>query len=161
MKRLIIYASMAVFLALAILAACYGPQTLAPSDQAAPFLGAVFGLLAGVLAAVLALVADPLLVPPGSWRVARFHEKDLRLMYWGIAVLFWLYLAVLFLIFGSIISPLPQLKLWLQRAYLFFGTLAFGLSVPLPSLIIMLQMKRLANIVKARKEEAIAQGDEG
>jgi len=55
---------------LGVSGANYGQPLVHGNDQAAGIIVTVYSILAGFLVAIIAIVGYPLLVPPGSWRIA-------------------------------------------------------------------------------------------
>ncbi len=123
----------------------------------------VYTVFAGFLVAIIAILGDPSLLPPGSWRAAENHRDELENRLIRQTYLFSLYLATIALIFvGALLKDAPidvvpiWVKEWITRAHLALGIAAFLLSLALPKMLMDLQRFRVnAEIEKRRKEEGI------
>nr|VFK41399.1 MAG: hypothetical protein BECKTC1821D_GA0114238_101011 [Candidatus Kentron sp. TC]VFK62430.1 MAG: hypothetical protein BECKTC1821F_GA0114240_10747 [Candidatus Kentron sp. TC] len=142
-------------LVLAILSARFGQPLIHGNEQAIDVLTTVFSILAGFLIAIIAILGDPVLLPPGTWRAAEMQRKKsigrLKVHKW----LFLLYLVTLAMVFTAHLlgQRYPTITIWLERGYLFFGVLVFILSMRLPGALMKLQEERIDGIIEHRREE--------
>jgi hypothetical protein len=119
---------------LAGLASYFGQPLVHGNDQAVNVVITVFSVLAGFLVAIIAIVGDPVLLPPGTWRAAEMEREKLNSRLIRHKWLFTLYLITLGLVFFALLlkDKDPNIVLWLERGFLFFGVFAFVLSLALP-----------------------------
>jgi hypothetical protein len=124
----------------------------------------VFAIFAGFLIAIITIIGDPVMIPEGSWRVSELGRDRMegRLL-WHI-ILFCLYLATIGLLFvGVVLEKTLQdgslWKLWIERAYLFFGIVSFLLTFMLPASLLEMQRARYdAETERRRRLAGIADG---
>lgn len=146
------------------LAANYGQPFIHDNQNAINVIVTVFSILAGFLVAIIAIVGDPMLLPPGSWRAAEMERGKLMARLNRHKLLFYLYLVTLFFIFLAMLIPdqLDVIKIWSERCFLFFGVLAFTMSFFLPSSLVRAQSEKIDAIIEQkRKQEGIANEDRG
>lgn len=138
---------------LASFASYYGQPLIHNNAQAISLITTVFSILAGFLVAIIAITGDPALLPPGTWRAAEMEREKIGRRLIRHEWLFTLYLATLCLIFISLLlqKVCPQITIWLERIYLFFGVLAFSLSLQLPSVLIKIQRERIDSVIEHRR----------
>lgn len=120
-------------------------------------------VFAGFLVAIIAVLGDPALIPDGSWRAAEMRrdrvEKRLITHVW----LFTFYLITIGLLFvGVLLNKTPNSvvtmtwKVWIERAYLFFGIASFLFTFGLPAALWKIQLARFdAEIERRRKRDGI------
>ncbi len=60
---------------LGVAGAYYGQPLVHGNDQATSIIVTVCSILVGFLVAIIAIIGDPLLVPPGSWRIAEGNRQ--------------------------------------------------------------------------------------
>jgi hypothetical protein len=152
-KKLI---SLTVLAALLGVAGAYCGQPLVHgNDQAASIIVTVYSILAGFLVAIIAIIGDPLLVPPGSWRIAEGNREKTVQRLTRHKHLFYIYLLSLGLIFAAALvkDTHPQCTAWLERAYLFFSIFAFALSLCLPGALMRMQQERVDHIIETRRRK--------
>jgi hypothetical protein len=150
-----------VVLAISFLVAQYCQPLIHGNEAAINIIVTVFSILAGFLVAIIAIVGDPALLPPGSWRVAELEREKLDRRLTRHKALFMSYLITLGLIFLSLLAAksIPSLSYWLERIFLFLGTLAFLYSLKLPGALIETQRERITLMIdQRRKEEGITAG---
>lgn len=116
----------------------------------------VFSVLAGFLVAIIAIVGDVTVMTPGSWRAVEMNRRLAVTRLNRHKHLFLLYLVTLALIFVSLLfdKAWASATVWLERFYLGFGTLAFCLSLRLPSTLMGAQLERIELEIEARRREA-------
>jgi hypothetical protein len=127
----------------------------------------VYTVFAGFLVAVIAILGDPTLLPPGSWRAAENHRDEMENRLIRQTWLFSLYLGTIGLIFvGALLKDAPTsvIPAWVKHTithiHLGLGVAAFLLSLALPRMLMQLQRTRVdAEIEKRRSEEGIRQVD--
>lgn len=158
----------AVFLLLGILmsswTAYYAEQYVAGSPTVLSVLITVFTVFAGFLVATVAILGDPSLIPPGSWRVAEARRDGIETRLITHVWLLTFYLIAIALLFvGVVLRNIPNtivpdiLKTWIGRAYLFFGVFAFLLTFALPRSLFIFQINRVdAEIERRRRSDGIA-----
>jgi uncharacterized membrane protein len=106
-------------------------------------------------------LGDPSSIPEGSWRTVEINRDNIiRKLIWHIA-LFVLYLITIALVFIAVIlEKTPDcvvalsVKIWIDRAYMFFGVSAFLLSFALPSILLKMQMDRIDAESARRRAQA-------
>lgn len=136
------------------MAAYYGQPLAGGNSDAIVVLTTVMTIFAGFLVAIIAVLGDPGTLPKGSWRGAELRRPMLVRSVLRHASLFYVYLLAIALLFiGVLVSKEPcsvvplLVKIWVERAYLFFGVFSFLLTLGLP--------KSLANIQIARTDAEI------
>jgi type IV secretory pathway VirB2 component (pilin) len=146
-----------------LVVAHYTQPLIHGNDAAVNVIVTVFSVLAGFLVAIIAVVGDPALLPPGSWRAAEMDRDRLDRRLVRHQALFMSYLVTLGVIFMSLVvsKSVPSLGAWLERIYLFLGILAFLYSLRLPSVLIATQRERIDSIIESRrKQEGISSGED-
>jgi len=146
--RLAIFSSI-----LGVLSAYYGQPLIHGNEQAINIIVTVFSVLAGFLVAIIAIVGDPVLLPPGTWRAAEMEREKLNKRLIRHKWLFSIYLATLALIFSALLfkDKYPDVVIWLERAFLFLGVFAFSLSMLLPSALMKVQRERIDAVIEHRR----------
>lgn len=156
MKKTISFAKIRLAFLTAILSALVGyfAQPMVHSnDQAVNVIVTVFSVLAGFLVAIIAIVGDPALLPPGSWRAAELERDRLDNRIVRHKWLFIAYLLTLCLVFFALLvsKNMPELAIWLERIFLFFGTFSFILSLHLPNALMKVQRERIDAVIEHRR----------
>ena len=138
---------------LAGLVSCLGQPLIHDNVQAVDVIVTVFSVLAGFLVAIIAIVGDPVLLPPGTWRAAELERKKLDSRLIRHRWLFTLYLITLGLIFFALLLKDKHacVVLWLERGFLFFGVFAFVLSLTLPGSLMKVQRERIDAVIEHRR----------
>jgi hypothetical protein len=152
-------ASLITALIASLLVARYCQPLIHGNEAAINIIVTVFSILAGFLVAIIAVVGDPALLPPGNWRVAELEREKLDRRLTRHKALFMSYLITLGLVFLSLLAAksVPSLGHWLERIFLFLGTLAFLYSLKLPGALIETQRERIDLVIEQRRsEEGIA-----
>lgn len=142
--------------------AYFGQPLIHDNDQAANIIVTVYSILAGFLVAIIAIIGDPLLVPPGSWRIAEGNRQKTVQRLTRHKHLFYIYLLSLGLVFAAALfkKTHPTCTAWLERGYLFLSIFAFAMSLCLPSALMRLQQERVDHIIETRRRKS-KQGSEG
>jgi hypothetical protein len=137
-------------------AAIFGQPLIYGNDQAINVIVTVFSILAGFLIAIIAIIGDPLLLSPGSWRRSEHRSTIIRKRLVRQKYLFLMYLIVLILIFISTLTKESYgfITVWVERVYLFLATCAFILSLKLPFALVKMQQDRIDSIIDAKREKA-------
>ncbi len=146
------------------LAGYYGEQFVKGSSDAILILVTVITVFAGFLVAIIAVLGDPALVPPGSWRLVenrREHvEADLIRHTW-LFVFYLVSIAVLFI--GAVAKGSPLIadiiKIWITRLYLFFGLASFLFTFGLANSLLSYQMARYDSELRRRRDDANVKDD--
>lgn len=134
------------------------------NDEAINLLATVFSILAGLLIGIVTLLSDASIMPGTGWRVAVLAKPILRRRLHRHRVLFLVYLTTLVLLLVSVLVPdcLTSTIRWLERAYIFFGTVGFIYSFRLPWTLARIQEERLDLLIRERRREAgLDGGDQG
>lgn len=157
MKNKISYSKIVAFILILIVSATFAfyAQPLMHGNEAAiNVIVTVFSILAGFLVAIIAVVGDPALLPPGSWRSAEIERVRLDRRLIRHRTLFMAYLLTLGLVFLSLLASKSYslFNIWLERVYLFLGMLAFVYSLRLPGVLIDAQRERINSIIENRRE---------
>lgn len=105
--------------------------------------------ICGFLVAIIAVLGDPGALPKGSWRRVELRRPKLVSSVIRHASLFYVYLVAIALLFiGVLVSKEPcsvvplWVKIWVERAYLFFGVFSFLLTLGLPKSLADIQIAR-------------------
>ena len=140
---------------LAVLASYLGQPLVHGNEQAINIVVTVFSVLAGFLVAIIAIVGDPVLLPPGTWRAAELERDKINRRLIRHKWLFSLYLITIGLVFFAILltDKDPQIVLWLERGFLFFGVFAFVLSLALPGSLMKVQRERIDAVIEHRRNQ--------
>ncbi|WP_051321687.1 hypothetical protein [Chrysiogenes arsenatis] len=144
----------AVSFALAIAASYYGQPLIHENSNAMNVIVTVFSVLAGFLVAIIALLGDPALLPPGTWRIAEAHRKTLSNRLARHKWMFVLYLITLACIFIALLIPATHyaIRIWVERVFLFFAVFAFILSLRLPGSLMRIQRERIDAVIEHRRQ---------
>ncbi len=154
-----------VFLSICLLiggfAAYYGQPYTKDNSDLITIMITVFTVFAGFLVAIVTVLGDPSLVPGDGWRSIESRREGLLDRLVLHSWLFVLYLvAIGFLFCGALIEKAPtavvteNVKLWIDRAYLFFGVSAFAMSFALPWALLTIQTSRLDEEIERRRRAA-------
>lgn len=140
---------------LASLASYLGQPLVHGNEQAVNVVVTVFSVLAGFLVAIIAIVGDPVLLPPGSWRAAELERGKLDRRLVRHKWLFTLYLLTLGLVFFALLlkDKDSSIVLWIERGFLFFGVFAFVLSLALPGSLMKVQRERIDAVIEHRRDQ--------
>lgn len=118
----------------------------------------VFTVFAGFLIAIITIIGDPILIPEGSWRTSeggRARMTQRLNLHIALFVLYLISIALLFIgvVLERALHDGDAWKLWIERAYLFFGITSFLLTFGLPIHLIELQTKRYDAETERRRNE--------
>lgn len=140
---------------LAGMASYFSQPLIHGNDQAVNVIVTVFSVLSGFLIAIIAIVGDPVLLPPGTWRAAELEREKLNNRLIRHKWLFTLYLITLGLVFFALLlkDKDPNIVLWLERSFLFFGVFAFILSLTLPGSLMKVQRERIDAVIEHRRSQ--------
>ncbi|MCA0961972.1 hypothetical protein [Salipiger bermudensis] len=129
-------------------------DALRASEKPAEYIGVIYSILAASLFAVVSIVGDPSMLMPGNWRQAWQDAKDVQLRLMRLTYLFVLYLIVLALLVASEIIEHAKLESWyiVHDVFAYLATAAFLVSLWLPFEIKEIQILRLEQEIKARRE---------
>lgn len=147
-----------------VVVAYYSQPLLHGNDAALNMLFTAFSVLAYLIAILIVVVGDPVLIPPGNWRVAEMYRGRLDKRWARHQALFLAYLSTIGLIFVSVLvsKTAPTQSVWLERIYLFLGILTFSHSLSIPSVLITAQRERIDSVIESRRrQEGISQGATG
>ncbi len=151
-------ATLLVALTLGLLAGFFGQPLVHGNQEAISVIVNVFSILAGFLVTIMTLLGEPSLFRGHSWRADAVKKGNVFRRLVRHKWLFILYLLVLGLIFVStlITKTYPDHKavIWIERTYLGMATVAFVLSLTLPSRLMNLQLARFNEMVEMRKNPA-------
>jgi hypothetical protein len=144
----------------------YGEQYIKGNSDAILILVTVFTVFAGFLVAIIAILGDPAMIPTGSWRIAENRREAIEARLIAHMWLFVFYLIAIGLLFlGVILKNVPAavvpdlVKIWIARAYLFFGISSFLFTFGLAKSLFAFQIARIdAEIDRRRKEAGIKDG---
>jgi hypothetical protein len=123
----------------------------------------VFTVFAGFMVAIIAILGDPALLPQGSWRAAEVRRETIeRRLIWH-SYLFAAYLITIGLLFVGVVLAKVHLnagsewiRVWIERAYLFFGISSFLYSFALPWALMKIQQARVDAEIERRRAEGDA-----
>lgn len=138
---------------LSVLVGYFWQPLIHGNDQAINVIVTVFSVLAGFIVAIIAVVGDPILLPPGSWRAAELARDQLNNRLIRHQYLFVGYLITLALIFFALLvaKSFPACSTWLERFFLFFATFSFVLSMRLPGALMQAQRERIDAVIEHRR----------
>jgi hypothetical protein len=138
----------------------FGQPLVSGNSDAILVIITVMTVFAGFLVAIIAILGDPAMIPEGSWRTA---ENKWESVYASVTTHTWifrLYLVAIALLFAGVLlekAPIGAVscvwKLWIERAYLFFGVFSFCLTMALPGMLARLQLQRVSAEVDRRRRE--------
>jgi hypothetical protein len=136
-----------------LLVSYYAQPLVHNNDEAVNVIVTVFSVLAGFLVAIIAIIGDPMLIPPGSWRAAELGSHNLTRRLLRHKWLFIIYLLSLGLIFISVLlkSACTELVVWIERVYLFLSSVAFICSLWLPGTLMRMQKERIDHEIEHRR----------
>jgi hypothetical protein len=156
-RKLISYVVLATLLGCA--GAYYGQPLIHGNDQAANIIVTVYSILAGFLVAIIAIIGDPLLIPPGSWRIAEGNRQKTVQRLTRHKHLFYIYLLSLCFVFASALfkDKHPTCTIWFERGYLFLSIFAFAMSLGLPGALMRMQEERVDHIIETRRQSKKSQ----
>jgi len=141
--------------------AYYCEPFLAGNSDALIILVTVMTVFAGFLVAIVTILGDPSLIPAGSWRIAENRRETLEHRLIAHVWLFACYLIAIALMFAAALiqkAPIdvvgPEVRIWVGRAYLFFGIFCFFLTLGLPFSMLKFQLSRIDSEIESRRRSA-------
>lgn len=154
-----------VCLIMAAISAYLGQPYAAKNADVTLIIITVLAVFAGFLVAIIAILGDPALIPSGTWRAAEMRRENVEARLVTHTYLFIAYLIGIALLFiGALLEKAPDgdvpdgVKVWIERAYLFWGIFAFLLTFGLPTALLKLQIARYdAEIERRRAESGISE----
>lgn len=151
LKKVISFVAIFAFSAVA---AHYAQPLVHGNDTAINVIVTVFSILAGFLVAIIAVVGDPALLPPGSWRDVELERNRLNRRLNRHKTLFMAYLITLGLVFLSLLAAKssPLVGSLIEKTYLCLGSIAFVYSLRLPGALIDTQRERIDSIIEQRRD---------
>lgn len=133
----------------------FGQPYVHGNDEARSVIVNVFSILAGFLITVMTLLGEPGLYRGRTWRSDAVRRSNVYRRLVRHKWLFIAYLLVLGLVFMTTViakhTPDSNFVVRLERAYLGLATLAFILSLILPSRLLNLQLQRFDELVESRR----------
>lgn len=135
-----------------VVGAVFGQPLIHGNEVAINVIVTVFSILAGFLVAIMTMMGDPSAFVGHSWRANEQGRKNIFNQLVRQKWMFILYLVTLGLVlaaslFGNI---LPDLAVWMERAYLGAAITAFMLSFGLPSALMKIQLAKHDEITKSK-----------
>lgn len=147
--------------------AYYAEPYVRNNPEAIGALLTIFTVFAGFLVAIVTILGDPSLIPSGSWRSAENNRDEIEARIIRNVWLFTSYLVAIGLLFVAIVlSKIPtelvgeSVRIWIARAYIFFGAFSFLLTFALPHSLLRLQRARVDAEIERRRVEANLKGNE-
>lgn len=151
-------ATFIVAITVSIGAGWFGQPFVHGNDEARGVIVNVFSILAGFLITVMTLLGEPGLYRGRTWRSDAIRRSNVYQRLVRHKWLFITYLVVLGLVFATTIIakryPCDIAVIWLERVYLGLATLAFILSLLLPSRLMSLQLARFDELVEMRRKSS-------
>jgi len=140
------------------IAAYYGQPFMHGNADAVLVIVTVMTVFAGFLVAIITIIGDPALIPDGTWRVAENHRENIeKRLITHLWLFVWYLIAIGFLFVGTLLDKTPtvpeETRLWIERAYLFFGTSSFLFTFALPKALWKFQMARIEAEIQRRRRE--------
>lgn len=139
-------------------AAIYGEPLVRHNTDAILILTTVFTVFAGFLVAIITVLGDPALIPDGSWRAAEARRDSIEARLITHVWLFVGYLvAIGFIFVGVVVRDAPAnvvseiAKVWIDRAYIFFGVSSFLFTFALARSLLAFQIARIEAEIKRRR----------
>jgi len=151
--RLIAYSICA---AVSAAGAYYAEPFVKENPDAILILTTVFTVFAGFLVAIITILGDPALIPEGSWRVAEGRRDKIESQLIAHVWLFVIYLLAIALLFAGVVvrkaPAVPEdVKVWINRIYLFVGIFSFLLTFGLAKSLLVFQLSRVEAEIKRRR----------
>lgn len=139
-------------------AAYYGQPLVRENSDATMILATVMTVFAGFLVAIIAVLGDPTMIPGQSWGVAEMRHEQLEATVTRHTSLFYVYLIAIALLFTGVLIVKepdglvsPNIKMWIERSYVFFGVFSFLLTLGLPRALGRIQLARSAAEIEDRR----------
>lgn len=134
----------------------FGQPLIHDNSEAVGVIVNVFSILAGFLVTIMTLLGEPSLFRGRTWRADAVKRSNVYRRLIRHKWLFIAYLLVLGLVFVTTLVtkmyPEHVAVIWLERGYLSLATLAFIMSLILPSRLMNLQLARFDELLESRKK---------
>jgi hypothetical protein len=145
-----------ICLLLSAAGAYYAEPFVKENADAVLILTTVFTVFAGFLVAIITILGDPGLIPEGSWRVAEGRRDSIESQLIAHVWLFVIYLLAIALLFvGVVVRKAPavpeEIKVWIDRTYLFVGIFSFLLTFGLAKSLLAFQVARIEAEIRRRR----------
>jgi len=142
--------------ALGVLVAWLAQPLVADNKDAVNIIVTTFSILAGFLVTIMTVVATPSNFSDRSWRYYSGRRDVIKTKLIRHKFLFMAYLVTLALIFAASLVPesWPKIIEWIQRIYLFLGTVAFANSLRLPGALMGIQLEHHDDLIKHHRKKA-------
>ena len=139
----------------AVVAWCAQPL-VSDNSEAVNIIVTTFSILAGFLVTIMTIVATPSNFTGRSWRYFSGRRDVVEKKLIRHKFLFMSYLMTLALIFTASLIPetWSQTIEWIQRVYLFLGTVAFLNSLRLPGALMRIQLEHHDDLVAHHRKQA-------
>lgn len=159
MKREIDMKKVATFIASILvggLVAWKAQPLVSGNNEAVNIIVTTFSILAGFLVTIMTVVASPTSFSGRSWRYFSGRREVVRVKLVRHKFLFMAYLLTLALIFAASLVPETNVLTicWIQRVYLFLGTVAFIMSMKLPGALMKIQLEHHDELVTHHRDKA-------
>lgn len=140
-------------LALGAASGHYAQPFVHDNGEAISLLATVFSILAGLLVGIITLLSDASVIPGVGWRAAALARPVLKRRLARHRILFLVYLATLVLLLLSVLIPdnFVRTLIWIERAYVFLGTIGFAYSFRLPWSLARIQEERVDAVIEERR----------
>lgn len=151
MSRLALFFTAVV---LGIIGSAFGKPLIHNNDAAVNVITTVFSILAGFLIAIFAILGDPGMILPGSWRIVYLQKKEIKRKMQRYQFLFYVYLATLGLILVSALikDQYEYANSIVEYIYLAMAIIGFIISLGLPTAIMSLHTDRMEAELEARRQ---------
>lgn len=134
----------------------FGQSLIHDNSEAVGVIVNVFSILAGFLVTIMTLLGEPSLFRGRTWRADAVKRSNVYRRLIRHKWLFIAYLLVLGLVFVTTLItksyPEHAAVIWLERGYLSLATLAFIMSLILPSRLMSLQLARFDELLETRRK---------
>lgn len=142
---------------LAAVGAYYAEPYVKDNSDAILILTTVFTVFAGFLVAIITILGDPAMIPDGPWRVAESRRDTIEARLIVHVWLFVIYLLAIALLFIGVVirkaCAVPDdVKVWVDRIYLFVGIFSFLLTFGLAKSLLTFQVARIDAEIKRRRD---------
>ena len=134
------------------------PSTMGPDDKFTEYMLLIFSFLGAAVFAVVAIIADPGLLIPGTWRKALSDAREVQKKVHTLHLLVVVYLLVLGL--GAFSETIPGGKIsqdaarWYHLFFQWLSVVALILSLRLPYFVRDVQVERLDHEIEKRRRES-------
>ena len=147
-----------------VMALAFGEPIAAGNTEAIAILVTAFSILAGFLLAIATLSGDPTMLYPGTWRIASAHRRQIARSLSRYRSLFFVYLAVIALaLLAALVGNVDEMDTavhWIQRCAISAGIAGIFWSFGIPTAIIRVQLDRLTEEVRRRRNSKSPQPED-